>query len=122
VRLNILSRSFEKLDVWKRAASLAVMLFELLENDKHFGLKDQILRSAVSIVSNIAEGSERDSIADFNRFLSYAKGSAAELRTQIYIACKAEIIDEIKAKEIIEEVKSISKMIQSLQNSLKVKK
>lgn len=113
-----MSSSFEDLEVWKKSSNLAVSLFKILKDDKNYALKDQILRSAISISSNIAEGSERDSLADFNRFLNYAKGSAAELRTQIYISWKAEILDELKSKEIIKELKIISKMIQALQKSL----
>ncbi|MEA3429070.1 MAG: four helix bundle protein, partial [Thermodesulfobacteriota bacterium] len=70
---------------------LAVKLYKLLKACQDYGLKDQMTRAAVSIASNIAEGAERDSIPAFIRFLHIAKGSAAELRTQIYIAYKIDI-------------------------------
>ena len=73
-------------------------------------------RAAVSIASNIAEGSERNSSADFIRFLRIAKGSAAELRTQIYIACRIKIISESIQKEMTSELKTIASMIQGLIN------
>jgi four helix bundle protein len=68
------------------AITLSVRVYEVLRGCKDFGLKDQMTRAAVSIPSNIAEGAERDSKAEFIHFLHIAKGSAAELRTQVYIA------------------------------------
>ncbi|PIP40913.1 MAG: four helix bundle protein [Desulfobacterales bacterium CG23_combo_of_CG06-09_8_20_14_all_51_8] len=80
--------SFEDLEVWKRACNLAVQTYEIMKNCRDYGLKDQMTRAAVSIASNIAEGAERDSKAEYIRFLHIAKGSAAELRTQVYIVRK----------------------------------
>jgi four helix bundle protein len=111
--------SFEDLEVWKKSCRLAVKLYELLRDCRDYGMKDQMLRSSVSIPSNIAEGSEKNSIPDFKRFLNIAKGSAAELRTQVYISCEVKIFSEKDSKELIQELKSISKMLQALQNSLK---
>ena len=79
-------RSFEELDVWKRACKLAVHAYEILKDCRDYGLKDQMPRAAISIASNIAEGAERNSKAEYIRFLHIAKGSAGELRTQVYIA------------------------------------
>ena len=76
-------------------------------------------RAAVSIASNIAEGRERDSNAEFIRFLNIAKASAAELRTQFYIAVEVGLIAREKQKKFIEEMKSVTKMIQALINSLR---
>lgn len=111
--------SFENLDVWKKSYALSVKLYRLLRTCKDYGLKDQMLRAVVSIPSNIAEGSERKSIPDFKRFISIAQGSAAELRTQIYIARDIKILPEQDGYDIIEELKSISKMLQALYTSLK---
>lgn len=110
--------NFEKLEVWQKSCNLSVRLFKLFENCKYFGLKDQVLRASVSIPSNIAEGSERESKKDFIRFLCYSKGSAAELNTQIYIAYKIGIIPESDQVEIVKEIRSISKMLQGLINSI----
>ena len=107
--------SFEELEVWQRAKKLTVELFGLFKDSRDFVLKDQILKAALSIPSNIAEGSERGSTADYIRFLRIAKGSAGELRTQIYVA--AEIGVNIPQK-ITKEIKEISCMIQGLINSL----
>jgi len=111
--------SFEDLEVWKKSCSLSVHIYELLKNCRDYGIKDQMLRSAISIPSNIAEGSERKSATEFKRFLNIALGSAAELRTQIYIAQRTGIIPDENAKVIIEDLKSISRMIQSLHKSIK---
>jgi four helix bundle protein len=73
-------------------------------------------RAAVSIASNIAEGAERNSHADFIRFLCIAKGSAAELRTQVYIAGKLDVIKRQQAKDLIAELKIISGMLYNLIN------
>ena len=117
-----MSASFEDLEVWKKSCQLTVKLYKLLKDCRDYGLKDQMLRSSVSIPSNIAEGSERNSIPDFLRFLNIAKGSAAELRTQVYISREVKVFSDSDAKELIQELKSISKMLQALNNSLKNKK
>lgn len=111
--------SFENLEVWKRGCRLSVRIYEILKESKDYGLKDQMTRASVSIASNIAEGAERDTKAEFIRFLHIAKGSAAELRTQAYIACKIGILAEETQKEITEELKAISSMLHALIKSLK---
>lgn len=108
--------SFEDLDVWKRACQVAVRVYELLKNCSDYGLKDQMIRSAVSIPSNISEGSERGSKPDFIRFLHISKGSAAELRTQVYIANKVGLLTAEEKNEIVAELKEISSMLQGLIN------
>jgi len=110
--------SFENLEVWKKSCALAVKIYAILKDCRDFGLKEQMLRSAVSIPSNIAEGNERNSRQEYKRFLNIAKGSAAELRTQIYISQKIKIIPEAEAKNLISELISISKMLQALHDSL----
>jgi len=111
--------SFEDLDVWKKSCRLSVRLYELLRGCRDYGMRDQMLRSSISVPSNIAEGSERKSIPDFRRFINIAQGSAAELRTQIYISREVGIVSDSDAKELIQELKSISKMLQALHKSLK---
>lgn len=113
-------QSFEDLEVWKRGCALAVYVYESLRDAKDFGLRDQMQRSAVSIPSNIAEGYERTD-KDFIRFLSIAKGSAAELRTQAYIAVKVKLINTEQMKHIVDETKQLAPMMQSLANSRKPK-
>ena len=111
-------QSFEDLEVWKRACQLAVRLYKVLENCRDFGLKDQMQRAGVSIASNVAEGSERRG-KDFARFLSISRGSCAELRTQLYIAARVELINDATMRELVDETKQISKMLYALGKSLK---
>jgi S23 ribosomal protein. len=111
--------SFENLEVWKRSCQLAVRVYELLKNCKDFGLKDQMTRAAVSIASNIAEGAERGSKPDYIRFLCIAKGSAAELRTQVYIAQSILLIEKIAAEVLLKELNELSAMLQGLIKSLR---
>ena len=80
---------FEDLTAWQRARELTALIYQLcrttaLGGDR--GLREQIQRSAVSAMSNIAEGFERDSNREFHRYLTIAKGSSAEVRSQLYVA------------------------------------
>lgn len=111
-------RSFEDLEVWKRSVKAAAGLFRSLKGCSDYGIKDQMLRSAVSIPSNVAEGAERDSIRDFVRFLRISKGSAAELRTQLHIAAVAGLVNAASCAKIRSEVEEISRMLQGLVVSL----
>lgn len=109
---------FEDLEVWKKSCRLTVNLYELLKNSRDFGIRDQMIRAALSIPSNIAEGCDRKSVPEFKRFINIAKGSAAELRTQVYIAKAVKILGRKEAIDLLTELKSISKMLQALHNSL----
>ncbi|MDD5728305.1 MAG: four helix bundle protein [Victivallales bacterium] len=110
--------SFEELEVWKRACRLSVDIYKILESCKDYSFRDQMRRSAISIASNIAEGAERDSKREYIRFLHIAKGSAGELRTQIYIANKVGLIKAKERQELCAELVEISKMLQGLIKSL----
>ncbi|BDS07531.1 four helix bundle protein [Oceaniferula spumae] len=117
--LNEMIKTFEDLDVWKRACQLAVDIYKVFQNSKDYSLKDQIQRASVSISSNIAEGAERDSTPDYIKFLRYSKGSCAELRTQLYIHQR--IHSSTDLSHLIKETKDISAMLQALINSLQRK-
>ena len=110
-------QSFEDLEVWKKSCSLAVSVYDMAKDWRDYGLKDQMQRSAVSIASNIAEGYERGG-KDFVRFLRIAKGSAAELRTQVYIARKIGNLDSATFTALIDESKQISRMLAGLSKSI----
>jgi four helix bundle protein len=99
------AKSFEDLDLWRRSCALSVRLYTLLKDCRDYGFKDRMLRSAISIPSNIVEGSERKNIPDFKRFISISQGSAAELRTQVYIAQEVKLIIDEDAQYLIEELK-----------------
>ena len=115
-------QSFEDLDVWKRACRLTVDVCRAVGPSKAYFLRDQMQRAALSIPSNIAEGSERDSKPDFVRFLRIAKGSAAELRTQTYIAAKLQVLTKTQTQRIISECREIAAMLQGLIRSIKQRK
>ncbi len=112
-------QSFEKLEVWKRSCRLAVDVHQVVADLNHYALRDQMIRASISIPSNIAEGHERDSLLDFIRFLRIAKGSAAELRTQLYIAQKLSVLPKEDAERLIQETREICPMLQGLIRSLR---
>ena len=105
---------FESLEVWKRSARLSAEVYKYFALCKDFGFKDQITRSSLSIPSNIAEGYERGSDKDTVRFLYYAKGSAAELRSQIYIGIDIGYIEKNIGNQWIKETDEVSKMLRGL--------
>ena len=105
---------FEKLEVWKMSANLSAEIYNYLSELKDYGFRDQITRSGLSIPSNIAEGYERDSLKEAVKFLKYSKGSAGELRTQIYIGMKNGYIEKAKGKEWLQDVFRITGMLKSL--------
>ena len=94
-----------------------MQLYNLLKANKEYFLRNQMLDAAISIPSNIAEGCERGSKLEFKRFLRISKGSAAELRTQMYIAKKAGLINDTEASNAISELMQISRMLQGLIDS-----
>ena len=112
-------KNFEQLDVWKRGCQLAVTTYKIFEKVKDYGLYNQVTRAAVSVPSNIAEGSERQTAKEFIQFLYIAKGSVAELRTQVYIAGKLNTISPADMKHLADEALEISRMLQGLITSIK---
>jgi len=103
--------NFEDLEVWKRSARLCSEIYKTLEPLRNYAFRDQITRSSLSVPSNIAEGFERISPRECLQFLSYAKGSCGELRTQIYIGMETGYIPRETGNVWIREVKEISAMI-----------
>jgi len=110
--------AFEDLDVWKRSSSLSANIYKELYGLKDYGFRDQITRSGLSVPCNIAEGMERKSIKEAANFLSYAKGSCGELRTQIYIGMNIGYIPDDVGKKWIAETKEISAMLVGLMKSV----
>jgi len=112
-----MSKSFEDLEVWKRIRALAVAVYRELKECRDFGFKDQITRSAVSVPSNIAEGAERNTKPEFIQFLGYAKGSLAELRTQLLIAQDLGYPEQTNAPAMLQEAEQLSRMLYRLTQS-----
>jgi len=107
-------QKFEDLEVWQEAINLAIDLTNELNSCKDYGLKDQITRSAVSISSNIAEGFERQSNKEYIQFLYIAKGSCGELRTQLYIAYKTDVLSKEIFSTYLDKTHKISAMLYNL--------
>jgi four helix bundle protein len=107
-------KRFEDLQVWKESMKLTVNVYELFKHCNDYGLKDQIQRSAVSVPSNISEGFERMSNKEFVHFLYIAKGSCAELRTQLYLSIKLNYLLKKEGVEMIKKTESISRMLYKL--------
>ena len=105
---------YEDLDVWKESMRLAVEIYNNLNGCKDYGLKNQLQRSAVSIPSNIAEGYDRGTNKEYINFLNIAKGSCAELRTQLYIAKEVDILPKKLSNDFIKQSKKISAMLYNL--------
>lgn len=110
---------FEDMDVWKRSTRLSVKIYKELADLRDFGFKDQITRSGLSIPSNIAEGFGRSSDKEKHNFLNYAKGSCAELRTQIYIGREIGYVDKDVGSDWITETEEISAMLSGLMKYLR---
>jgi four helix bundle protein len=110
---------YEDLDVWKESARLSAEIFRYFDGNKDFPFRDQIVRSGLSIPSNIAEGGEREPGRDSLRFLVIAKGSCGELRTQIYIGMSIGYISQEVGKRWLGQTRKISAMLYSLIRALR---
>lgn len=106
--------SYTDLDVWKRSARLSATLYQETRELRDFGFRDQLTRSGLSIPSNIAEGYERDGDVEMARFLTIAKGSAGELRTQILIGIEAGYLPKDTALQWADEAVQIGRMLGGL--------
>jgi len=102
---------FEDLQVWKEGIRLAVEIFESLRDCKDYNIRDQMQRSSISIPSNIAEGFERRTNKEFIQYLHIAKGSCAELRTQIYISIEIGIVEKVFGENLLERSRKLSAML-----------
>ncbi len=107
----------ERLDVWKRSCRLSVEVYKTFADSKDFGFKDQITRSSLSIASNIAEGLEKASPKEKMRYIEIAKGSGAELVTQIYIGIEIGYIEKTMGMTWVKELKEILRMLASLKKN-----
>lgn len=113
---------FKKLDIWKQSRLFCTQIY-IATNDfpseERFGLTNQLRRAAVSIPSNIAEGSSRKSNKDFARFLEIAIGSAYEIETQLLISHDLGFIVDLNLEPLLSKIDIITKMIYNFQTTLK---
>lgn len=113
-------RTFKDLDLWQRSVSFATEIYtttKLFPKEEVYGLTSQLRRAAVSVASNIAEGSKK-SRKDFSNFIKIAQGSGAEIETQLQIACNLGYIRDADFQKLISELESIMRMLSSLYKSI----
>ena len=123
-RSNQKIEDYKDLIVWQRSMELAEEVYRLvkkLPKEELFALSDQIRRAVISIPSNIAEGYERNSTKEYIHFLSIAKGSKAELETQLLLCTKIHYLNNSDIEKSISLIQEIGKMINSLQKHLILK-
>ena len=121
---------FEDLEAWKISRGVTKEIYRISSSglfSRDFGLRDQIRRASVSIMSNIAEGFERDGDKEFVQFLAIAKASAGEVRSQLYVALDQEYISETEFNSLFQSLVENSRVISGLmkylqQSDLKGKK
>ena len=108
---------FDDMECWKKARELTKVVYGISTPDKFardYGLIDQIRRASVSILSNIAEGFERDGNKEFAQFLSLAKGSCGEVRAQLYVALDQQYISNEQFQLIAEKATEVNRIISGL--------
>jgi len=117
-------QKYEDLTVWQKAMELAAEIYgivKLLPNEELYVLSDQMRRAAVSIPSNIAEGQERNTTKDFIKYLFIAKGSKAELETQLLICARLQYLTHSQIATAQGLLIEIGKMLNALIRSLSMK-
>ncbi|MDQ2867674.1 MAG: four helix bundle protein [Verrucomicrobiota bacterium] len=113
--------NFEKLEVWRKAIDFADLIYGKTRDfpaEERFGLTHQLRRAAVSISSNIAEGSSRSSKPDFARFIEIACGSLFEVVAQITVVQRQEFVKEAAFRQIYDAAEELSRMLSGLRRSL----
>lgn len=113
-----LAKEYEDLRIWQDARKQTKEIYGLMDRCRDYSFKDQIQRAAVSVMNNIAEGFERETRPDFQRFLGIAKGSCGEVRSMLYLAEDLKYLEAEKANEMRGLSKQLSKSIKAFSNSL----
>jgi len=110
---------FEDIIAWKKSQDFAVEIYLSFKDVKDYSLKDQLFRSVISISNNIAEGFDRNSDLDFNRFLMISKSSCNETKSMLYLAARLGLISQEKKDLLLSQAEEIQKIITGLSKSLK---
>ncbi len=112
--------NYKKLEVWQEAIVFADLIYSVTKtfpSEERFGLTNQMRRSAVSISSNLAEGSSRNSHADFARFVEAATGSVFEIASQAFIARRQNILSETTCKQVYAATEKLGRMLSGLRRA-----
>ena len=112
---------FEELLAWQKARVLTRLIYQATRKEafsRDFGLSGQIQRAAVSMMSNVAEGFERGGRGEFHQFLSTAKASCAELRSQLYVALDVGYLNETEFDDLMTRAAEVAKIIGGLRASV----
>jgi four helix bundle protein len=118
---NAIMFNFEKLDVWQKAIDFADLVYNHTRNfpaDERFGITNQMRRAAISISSNIAEGTLRVSQTDFERFIEIATGSVYEVVSQSFIGRRQGFLNEENFRAMYSAADEIGRMLSGLRKSL----
>ena len=113
---------FENIEAWQSARELTKEIYKVTKQikfTKDYGLKDQITRVSVSVMSNISEGFERGGAGEFLQFLSIAKGSIGEIKSQLYVALDQEYVSKADFDKLYDDATKIGRMIGGLIQYLK---
>jgi four helix bundle protein len=122
--MSIRVERFEDLIAWQKARILTRQIYLITSKGdfaRDFGLRDQIRRAAVSVMSNIAEGFERNRPTEFHQYLSIAKGSCAEVRSQLYVALDAGYVSQEVFSESFCLCEEVGRIIGGLRASIQRK-
>lgn len=113
--------NYKNLRIWSEAMDVVTEIYGITKDfpkEEQYGLTSQIRRAAVSIPSNIAEGSGRSTNKDFKNFLSFSLGSALETSTQLEIACRLEYCSRKETNDFLEKMESLQRQINTFRNKL----
>ena len=113
-----MDRSFEGLRVWQQTRTFVNSIYDIMEDVRDYGFRDQMQRAAVSIMNNIAEGSESGSDAKFINFLQISRGSCSEVRSMLYLCLGRKMINQETFDKLRLEAISISNQIYRLIESI----
>ena len=115
-------KSFHDLVAWQKSVDLAEAIYEAtidFPKSEIYGLVSQLRRSAVSVPSNIAEGHERNTTGEMLQSLGHARGSLAELETQVVLAIRLEYLAARRGDDLLNRISEIGRLLSGLRNSLK---
>ncbi len=115
------AQRFEDLVAWQKARLLTAAIYRATSQgafSRDYKLRDQICSAAVSIMSNIAEGFDRNRPREFHQFLSTAKGSAAEVRSQLYVALDAGFVTQAEFDTLYAQASEVSRVVNGLRSAV----